>query len=262
MNKTFYFFIFLVQSTYSQSDYFNGNYTICPKPNDRESVEDFQLGIDCIKANKYIGGANRLFLNLIKKDSTFCDAYFFAGYTYRLSNMDKAALNYYYIADSLSNNKSLIFKQNLAFMASKMGLFKLARKKYDEIKQYFPDSPEGFYGIASSSLFLGDIENGLENINISIRKYNEQRIKIGDEIYLVKGVLLTRNEKYIESVEVFEKLSGKITKNDEFRINYAYSLIKNGKALKDENLIKKAKKVFEKIGDKANLSEMMLVEFK
>lgn len=262
MKKLVIFLIFLIQITYSQTEYFNGNYTFCPKPFDRESIENYQLGIDCIKANQFIGGANRLFLDLIKKDSTFCDAYFFAGYTYRLSNMDKAALTYYYIADSLSNNKSLIFKQNLAFMASKMGAFKLARKKYDEMKQFFPESPEGFYGIASTSIFIGDSENGLENLNIAINKYSEKGVEIGEEIYLVKGILLTRNEKYIESIEVFEKLSGKITKNDEFRINYAFSLIKNGKALNDEKLIKKAKKIYEKIEDKTNLSEMMLSEFK
>lgn len=255
-------FLFFVQLSYSQADYFNGNYTVCPIPNDKQSQENFRLGIDCIKANLYIGGANRLFLDLIKKDSTFCDAYFFAGYTYRLSNMDKAALTYYYLADSLSNNKTLIFKQNVAFMASKMGSFKLARKKYNEMKEFFPESPEGFYGIASTSIFIGDTENGLENLNIAIKKYNDRKITLDDEIYFTQGILLTRNEKYIESVEILEKLSGKITKNDEYRINYALSLIKIGKANNDEKLIKKAKKIFEKIEDKKNLSEMMLSEFK
>lgn len=250
------------QLSYSQADYFNGNFTFCPIPNDKESKDNFKLGLDCIKANLYIGGANRLFLDLIKKDSTFCDAYFFAGYTYRLSNMDKPALTYYYYADSLSNNKSLIFKQNVAFMASKMGSFKLARKKYNEMKQFFPESPEGFYGVASTSIFIGDSEIGLENINIAIQKYKEQGTQLGEEIYLIQGILLSKNQKYKESIETLEKLSGKITKNDEYRIHYAYSLIKQGKALNDENLIKKAKKVFEKIEDKKNLTEILLAEFK
>ena len=255
------FFLLISQLSNSQSDYFNGHYTICPIPNDNVSKENFKLGIDCIKANLYIGGANKLFLDLIKKDSTFCDAYFFAGYTYQISNMDKAALTYYYIADSLSN-KNLIFKQNLAFMASKIGSFKLARKKYNEMKEFFPESAEGFYGIASTSIFIGDTKNGLENLNIAIKKYNEKGINIGDEIYFTQGILLTRDEKYIESIEAFEKLNGKITKNDEFRMNYAFSLIKIGKSQNDEKLIKKAKKVFEKIEDKTNLSEVMLSEFK
>jgi tetratricopeptide (TPR) repeat protein len=262
MKNITFFFIFFIQLTYSQSDYFNGNYTFCTIPNDKVSKDNFQLGIDCIKANQYIGGANRLFLDLIKKDSTFCDAYFFAGYTYRLSNMDKPALAYYILADSISNNKSLIFKQNVAFMASKMGAFKFARKKYNQIKKYFPESPEGYYGVASTSIFIGDSDIGLENLNIAIEKYNEKGISLGDEIYLTQGILLTQNEKYKESIEAFEKLSGKITKNDDFRINYAYSLIKNGRAIGDENLIKKAKKIYEKIEDKTNLSEKMLSEFK
>jgi len=230
--------------------------------NDKEFQENFKLGIDCIKANLYLGAANKLFLDLIKKDSTFCDAYFFAGYTYRLSNMDKPALVYYFLADSLSQNKSIIFKQNLAFMASKIGAFKLARKKYDEMKQYFPENPEGFYGVASTAIFLGDTENGIENLNKAISKYNEQGIDLGDEIYFTQGILLTRSRKYLESINSFEKMSGKITKNDEYRINYAYSLMKIGKENNDEKLIKKARKIYEKIEDKSVISETMSSEFK
>lgn len=261
MKNILLFFLF-IQLSFAQSDYFNGNYTICPIPDDKESQDNYKLGLDCIKANRYIGGANQLFLDLIKKDSTFCDAYFFAGYTYRISNMDKAALTYYYMADSLSNNKSIIYKQNLAFMASKMGAFKLARKKYNEMKEFFPENPEGYYGIASTSIFLGDTEVGLENLDNAITKYLQRGIPIGDEIYLVQGILLTRNEKYFESIEAFEKLSGKITKNDDYRANYALSLIKKGKANNDEKLISKAKKIFDKIEDKSNLSEIILSEFR
>jgi len=176
--------------------------------------------------------------------------------------MDKPALVYYFLADSLSQNKSIIFKQNLAFMASKIGAFKLARKKYDEMKQYFPENPEGFYGVASTAIFLGDTENGIENLNKAISKYNEQGIDLGDEIYFTQGILLTRSRKYLESINSFEKMSGKITKNDEYRINYAYSLMKIGKENNDEKLIKKARKIYEKIEDKSVISETMSSEFK
>ena len=81
-------------------------------------------------------------------------------------------------------------------------------------------------------------------------------------MYFTQGILLTKDEKYRESIEAFEKMSGKITKNDEYRMNYAFSLIKIGKSDNDEKLIKKAKKVFEKIEDKSNLSEIMRNEFK
>jgi tetratricopeptide (TPR) repeat protein len=250
------------QILFSQSDYFNGNYTVCPIPQDQESKDNYKLGIDCIKANLYLGGANKLFLNLIKKDSTFCDAYFFAGYTFRLSKMYKEALTFYYIADSLSNNKSIIFKQNLAYMATQLGAVKLARKKFDEMKQYFPKSPEGYYGIASTSIFIGDIDNGLENIKIAMQKYIENGISLGDEIYFTQAILLTRNKKYYESVEIFDRLRGDITRNDEFRIDYAYSLLQVAKDSKDEKLMKKAKKMFDKIEDKSNLTEAVIAEFK
>lgn len=253
--------ILFVQLSYSQSDYFNGKYTFCTMPDDKEVKENFKLGIDCINSNLYLGGANRLFLDIIKKDSTFCDAYFFAAYTYNLYKMDEAALTYYYLADSLSNNKSIIFKQNLASTAVKMGRLKLARKKYEEIKQYFPESPEGFYGVAATSIFLGDSEIGLENIREAFVKYRKSGIVPGEEVFLTQGIILTRNKRFLESVNAFEKLNGSITKNDDYRSHYAYSLMRLGKETSDEKMIKLAKKIFEKIENKENLSEVMLAEF-
>lgn len=253
--------VLVTQLSFAQADYFNGDYTFCPLPDDKESKDNYKLGLDCVKANLYIGGANRLFLDLIKKDSTFCDAYYWAGYTYRLSKMNKAALTYYYVADSLSNNKSLLFKQNLAFMASIEGSFTLTRKKYDEIKQYFPKSPEGYYGIASTSLIIGDSENGLENLNLAMMAYNQMGRELGEELYWVQGIILTRVEKYDESILVFEKLSGSITKNDEYNFHYALSLMKEGKLNNNEKQIKKAKKLYEKVKDKSNLTEMVTSEF-
>lgn len=261
MKKYLLLFLLFTQFTFSQSDYFNAAYTICPIPDDKESKDNYKLGLDCVKANLYIGGANKLFLDLIKKDSTFCDAYYWAGYTYRLSNMNKAALTYYYMADSLSNNKSLLFKQNLAFMASMEGAIILARKKYDEMKLYFPKSPEGYYGIASTALIIGDCENGLENLNQAMMAYNQMGKELGEELYWIQGILLSRVDKFEESIVAFEKLSGPITKNDEYRIHYALSLIKEGKSNNDEKQIKKARKLYEKINDKSVLTEMVTTEF-
>jgi hypothetical protein len=33
------------------------------------------------------------------------------------------------------------------------------------------ESPEGFYGIALTSTMIGDVDNGLKNIDIAIEKY-------------------------------------------------------------------------------------------
>ncbi len=261
MKKYVILFILFSQFCFSQNDYFNAAFTVCNIPDDKEIKDKYKLGLDCIKANKYIGGANRIFLDILKKDSTFCDAYYLAGYTYRLSNMNEEAFTYYYIADSLSNNKSLMFKQDLAFMASKLKYYKLARKKYEEIKQFFPKSIEGYYGIASTSLILGDSAHGLENLNLALLVYNQQGLELVQELHMIHGILLTLNEKYDESIVAFEKLSWPLITNDAVRTHYALSLIKEGKHNNNEKQIKKAKKIFEKIKDKTVLSEIVTSEF-
>ena len=95
-----------------------------------------------------------------------------------------------------------------------------------------------------------------------MQKYLENGISLGDEIYFTQAILLTRNKKYYESVEIFDRLRGDITRNDEFRMDYAYSLLQVAKESKDEKLMKKAKKMFDKIEDKSNLTEAVIAEFK
>ena len=249
--------ILLSYNLFSQSDYFLGKRTYCDMPTQSDSRKEFQLGIDCIHQNLYIGAANQLFVRLIEKDSLFCDAYFFAGYTYRLSNMNKEAFAMYYMADSLSQNKSIEFKQNLAMMSVSIGNMKFARKKYLEMTKYFPSSPEGYYGIAITSPEIGDAEFGLENINIAEKKYNTEKY----DIQFMKGILLNLNGKYQESIEYFEKVKSEYSKDDYFNGNYALSLYEIAILNKDDSLLKKAKKHYNKVKDKSQLTDYIKSKF-
>ena len=230
-------------------------------PENQDVIKKYKAGLACIRLNQKLDVANRIFLDLIKNDSTFCDAYYLAGCTFQLSHKDQDAFNYYYMADSLSNNKSMLFKQDLAYMAGKMGNFQFARKKYEEMKHFFPKSPEGYYGIASSSLAIGDSEYGLENIKLAMLAYNQYGLEQALDVYLIQGILLTLNEKYDESIVSFEKLVWPITASDTFRAHYALSLLKEGKLNNDEKQIKKAKKLYGKVKNKTALSEKITSEF-
>ena len=85
-----------------------------------EAKKFFDIGIETLHLNstlnkKFLIKTRDVFLRAYEIDSTFCDAIFFAGYTSKLIAEDrKFPLACYYIADSLSSNKSTEFKVNLA----------------------------------------------------------------------------------------------------------------------------------------------------
>jgi len=258
MKNLFLFLItFTFSNLYSQTDYFEGKRNYCELSENERIKEIFPLGIKCVQNRQYLGSAIEIFTDVIKIDATFCDAYFWAGYAFRLSNMNKEAVAMYYIADSLAQNKSIEFKQNLASTSMIIGADSLARRKFEEIKEYFPNSPEGFYGVALTSTKIGDVIYGLENINIAENKYNEPN----EDAQLLKAILLTLNEKYSESISYYEKIENKFSKLDHFNGNYALSLYEIGSENKDEKSIKLAKKYYNKVRKKEELTEYIRSKF-
>ncbi len=262
--RVLFFLLFIITTQFgtSQSDYFNGKRTYCEFIDD-DSKKKYELGIMCIAMwERYGGTAVDIFMDLAKKDSTFCDAYFFLGYSLRLLNREEDAVKMYYIADSLANNKSIEFKQNLAVTAGRIGYTNLSRKKYQEMIEYFPYSPEGYYGVGASSLFLGDYENGLNHINDAIHIYEKLNKTIGDEVYFNKAVLLTLLGRFEQSMSLFDKIKSRdIIKEDMYKVYYSYSLIKIGKKRNDNRMIKKAKKLKEKVNDLSLINDNLSREF-
>ena len=258
MKKAIVLFLFAsffinIHAQNTETDYFLGKRTYCKKPTDERSVKLYNLGLECIRKNLYLGSAVKIFTELIEKDQSFCDAYFLAGYAFRMSNMNDEAVVLYYAADSLAQNRSVEFKQNLATVSMMTGNIQLSRKKFKEMTQFFPDNPEGFYGIALTSLVVEDYENGLENINLAEKKY----INENEDCFALKAVLLTFNNHYEESIPYFEKVRNQASKNDVFIACYALSLQQIGTKKSDEALLKKAKKYYKKVKNKQNLPEQL-----
>ena len=256
----FFFIICLISQLNAQSKFskkFDFSSTTCTFPDNERAREIFPLGIECNQNNIYLGSVAEIMTEMIKIDSTFCDAYFWAGYAFRKSNMNKEAVAMYYMADSLAQNKSLDYKQNLATVSMIIGADDLARRKFEEIKQYFPNSPEGFYGIALTSTIIGDIDYGLENVNIAEKKYSQPNA----DTQLLKAILLTLNEKHEESLHYYEKIKNKFNKLDQFNGNYALSLFEIGTKNNDEKMLKLAQKHYNKVKNKDELTEYMRSKF-
>lgn len=242
-------------------DYMTGQKRYC-ETSDAKILDLYDLGFRCLQYKKYHNAATRVFLDIVKKDSTLCDAYFWAGYTLRLQNKPELAIGCYYIADSLSNNKSIEFKQNLAMTGLMVGKIDLARKKYVEMTTFFPDSPEGYYGLALTAPMIGDVDKGLENIKVSIEKYGKRSSEVKSQTELLYGILLTLNKKYEEALPHFEECVSKFKNDDNFNIHYSLSLLKVAEQNNDENGKKKALKIYDKIKNKEEISENLKNEFK
>ncbi|MRX40548.1 hypothetical protein GJU43_14760 [Flavobacterium sp. LC2016-23] len=241
-------------------NYFEGKNLYCKSENP-EAIELFNVGIETLYLNrsldkKYLQMTSKAFFQAYKKDTTFCDALFFTGYTLKLLN-DKNALAYYMLADS-SYNKSIEFKTNLAAECLRYGIektIKLARKKYTEIIKLFPENPEGYYGFAVTAPILGDYEKGLENINTAIQKYIIINPKLGNDVLFIKGILLSLNKRYEEALPFLENVSSTYKKDFNFRVHYSLCLLKASEITKDEKMKQKAQKIYEKIEEKDQIPD-------
>jgi tetratricopeptide (TPR) repeat protein len=261
MKNIFLFTLIFTLGTAFAQDYFKGKNLICESEN-AEAMRLFNGGIKVLHLNqsldkKYLEKTADIFFRAYKADTTFCDAAFFTGYTMRLMN-DKNALVFYYLADTLSQNKSALFKLNLAAEAMRFeneAGIKIARKKYLETIQYFPENPEGYYGFALTSIMINDTDKGLENINTAIQKYQITEGTVKIDAYFLKAVLLAVNKQYNEALGYFEKSRSSFKKEINYNIYYSLSLLKVSEANNDNEMKKQAKKVFEKIKDKSMIPE-------
>jgi tetratricopeptide (TPR) repeat protein len=255
MRKIILILLILNTSFIFSQNYFEGKNLYC-KSEHPESIKLFNLGIETLYLNKslnkkYLKITSNIFFDEYKKDTTFCDALFFTGYTLRLLG-DKNSLPLYMLADS-SYNKSIEFKTNLAAECLRYANEKtipLARKKYTEIIKLFPENPEGYYGFAVTSPFLGDYEKGLENINFAIQKYIVINPKLKNDVIFIKGILLSLNKRYEDALPLLENVSSTYKKDFNFRVHYSLCLLRVSEIKKDEKMKQKALKIYEKIEEK------------
>ncbi|WP_131725509.1 MULTISPECIES: hypothetical protein [unclassified Chryseobacterium] len=232
--------------SFAQDSYFLGKTNYCT-PEKEDSKKKFDAAILALNSPKYYNGVTQMLLKAVKEDPTYCDAHFLAGYYFRLQDMQKEATVLYYIADSLSQNKAPIFKQNLAIQFMRLGQVERAREKYEEMIRYFPENPEGYYGKANTSVVIGDYEAGITNLKKAEQLYRGSMKDDGKYMY---GILYALNEKYKDGLLYLEDVYSSYKNDDNYVALYALSQIKVGKSNNDEKLIKKARKNYDKIKGK------------
>ena len=255
MKKLITVFIFLFSlKCFSQDTYFLGKTNYCT-PQNTDSKKSFDAAISGLQFPKYYPAITSMLVKVIEKDPAYCDAYFLAGYYFRLQDMHKEALALYYVADSLAQNKAANFKQNLAIEYMRFGAADKARAKYEEMIKYFPQNPEGYYGVANSSIVIGDYENGISNLKKAENLYKETG-KVNDDVKYMYGMLYAFKEDYEKSLPFFDEVFSSYKNDDNYLLLYSLSLIKVGKSKDDEKMIKKAKKTYERIKSKGRVDDL------
>lgn len=244
---------FLVSYPLFSQNYFNGKKLYCTT--NKEALELFNSGIKVLHLNsdlnqKYLDKNIDLFAKAILADTNFCDAYFFTAYTLSLKGNLDLAWALYFRANELSPKPSNEFLMNLAITSLRIGQDSIARKSYEDMILHFPKSSEGYFGVALTSPLIGDYNNGLNNIEIAISKTLNAKQKVKPDMLFIKAVMLTLNEKYLESIEFFEKVKSKYDDDENFKIHYSLSLLKVSEINKDNKMKDKAKKMYAKIKNK------------
>ena len=261
MNKLILILILFSNLIYSQDKYFEGKELHCQTEN-KEAKRLFDAGIEILHINenldpKYLAINADIFAKSILQDKTFCDSYFFTGYLLNLQYKYREAYAFYKMADTLSKKPIFIYKQNLAAICLKVEHVNEARRYYQEIVKFFPENKEGYYGIALTSTMIGDVDNGLENINIAEKYYGTK----DKDTQFLKAILLTLNNNHSESLKYYENVESRFSKDDYFNGNYSLSIYEVATIGNDEKLLKKAKKYYGKVKDKSKLSEFIKSKF-
>ncbi|PKF75814.1 tetratricopeptide repeat protein [Chryseobacterium sp. PMSZPI] len=262
MKKLVIIFILILSAKGFSQSYFSGKINYCT-PQKEDSKKKFDVVIKALQFPKLYERATRGMVHVAAQDSTYCDAYFMAGYLFRLQEKYEEALAYYYVADSLAQNRSPEFKQNLAIEMMRIERADLAREKFQEMVKYFPTNPEGYYGIANTAIVLNDFDNGLSNLKKAEKLY-ESSGEVKVDVKYMYGMLNCLKENYEEALPYFDEVYSTYKKDKGYLSLYALTLIKVGKAKNDEKLIKKAWKTYEKIKDiqgPEDLSEKIKKEF-
>jgi tetratricopeptide (TPR) repeat protein len=256
--KKILLFLFISSQLYSQDYYFQGKILHCT-PNNSEAKSLFNDGIELLHLNhqlnkKYLAINADIFGSAIMKDTTFCDAYFFAGYTLNLLGKYRESYAFHKMADTLAPKAVLLYKQNLAAVCLKIDLIKEAREKYKEIVTSFPRSPEGYYGIAVTSLIIGDYSNGVQNAKRALDNYESTEFQYGQTLY-IKGILLTLDKQYTEALSTLKEVPRSLKKDDNFNMYFSLSLLQVSISTNDLKMKKESLKYYNKIKDKNNIPE-------
>lgn len=230
----------------------------------KEIIDLYETGFSALQKTTYYNTAGRIFFQIIQQDKSLCDAYYYTGIALTKQDKDDAAYTYLYYADSLATQPQMPFKIALAESALRIGNVGLARKKYEEIKQFFPERPEGYYGLSLTATSVGDLVEGLVNTDRTLAKYKNTGNLTPEreqEIYFIKAILLRMNTQYDKAIEFFEKSKELFGTTTDYLANYALATYELYKQTREEKWKRESQQALEQIHDKEALKEDFLLQF-
>ena len=234
-------------------------------PTDNQEINTlYDMGFSALEKPEYYNTAGRIFFQIIQLDKSLCDAYYYTGVSLTKQDKDDAAYTYLYYADSLATQPTLSFKIALAESALRIGNVGLARKKYEEIKSDFPNSPEGYYGLSLTATSIGDLVEGLVNTDRTLLKYKNAgglTPTREQEIYLIKAILLRMNTQYDKAIEYFEKSKEHFGATTDYLANYALTAYELYKQTKEDQWKQKSQQALLQIQDKTTLKDDFFQQF-
>lgn len=234
-------------------------------PTDNQEINTlYEMGFSALEKPEYYNTAGRIFFQIIQLDKSLCDAYYYTGVSLTKQDKDDAAYTYLYYADSLATQPTLPFKIALAESALRIGNVGLARKKYEEIKSDFPNSPEGYYGLSLTATSIGDLVEGLVNTDRTLLKYKNASGLTPtreQEIYLIKAILLRMNTQYDKAIEYFEKSKEHFGTTTDYLTNYALTAYELYKQTKEDQWKQKSQQALLQIQDKTTLKDDFFQQF-
>ncbi|WP_410881651.1 tetratricopeptide repeat protein [Myroides sp. DW712] len=235
----------------------------CPTEN-QEILQLYKMGFSALEKEEYHNTAGRIFFQIIQMDKQLCDAYYYTGVSLTKQDKEDVAYTYLYYADSLASQPMLSFKVALAASALRIGNIGLARKKYEEVKESFPDSPEGYYGLSLTATSIGDVVEGLVNTDRTLLKYKHAgglTPAREQEIYLIKAILLRMNTQYDKAIEFFEKSKEHFGHTTDYLANYAMTAYELYKQKKEEQWKQASQQALLRIEDKTALNDDFFEQF-
>jgi tetratricopeptide (TPR) repeat protein len=204
----------------------------------QKALEYFNSANFGMQTNR-LKAAALIYTSAIKLDSTFCDAWDNLAVCFR-------KLGLYNEAFRASVHSLMIDSTNVTAWANCGNIALLqndipkALKSYDNLQRIVPGNPEGYYGKSLALYSIDSLVEAKNNFVKAEQAYKTNHLKIGNEVYLIKGFIEFKTGNKIEAQRIFEKIYSNFKDNPE--LNYFL-----GKCvLENENDGKKSQKYIDK----------------
>jgi len=207
--------------------------------NNKKALEYFESGNFGIRTNR-IETAAKQFYGAISLDSTFCDAWDNLAVCYKKMGRYEDAFNAS-LRSLMIDSTNVVAWSNCGSSAFLQNDINKALISYDHLKRIIPNSPEGYYGKSIVMYSIDNITEAKENLIITEQIYKNNKIKIGKEVYLLKGFIEFKAGNKQEAQKLFEKVYSSFKDNSELNYFLGICLLENNNdAKKSQKYIDKA----------------------